>query len=196
MVDGSANGFDGQASGGLQYVPGMLGQAASFDNDFTLAFWFNIPLDQGYSVLGKREICARDPFIDIRTGNISPNVSLEVSDAAQNYFPGAVQKPAGWHHVAFTRTGTSYQSFFNGQLRKTGETTVSLDITNDAIPGLSNSPCVVLDGTDRLKALIDDLRLYNRVLSTEEVAALAGPMFADGSSGDATRVQSRAQYFV
>jgi hypothetical protein len=114
VLDSSANGFDGQAFGDLQYAPGVIGQAASFDgtddqvlfptfsdallgqNDFTIAFWFNIPVDEGYSVLGKRAICGRDPFLDIRTGSTGPSISLEVSSPAQNYFPGATPKPAGW----------------------------------------------------------------------------------------------------
>ena len=204
VLDSSPNGHDGQAAGGLQYVPGVEGKAASFDgvddqvlfptfadgllgaNDFSLAFWFNIPLDQGFSVLSKRAICAKDPFIDIRTGNISPNVSLEVSSSVQNYFPGVTPKPSGWHHVAFTRTGTDYQSFFDGRLYTTGQTDVILDIENSATLGLSNSPCLVADGTAMLTGQIDDLRIYNRVLTNLEVASLGG-IFADGfESGDTT----------
>jgi hypothetical protein len=203
VFDSSTNGFDGQAFGNLQYAPGVIGQAASFDgtddqvlfpsfpdallgqNDFTIAFWFSIPVDQGYSVLGKRQICARDPFLDIRTGGTNPNVSLEVSSPAQNYFPGSVPNPSGWQHVVFTRSGAAYQTFFNGQLLSVGTTTVTLDLSNTATLGLSNSPCINADGTNMLKGQIDDLRIYSRVLSAPEVASLVGLVFADNlESGD------------
>ena len=82
VLDSSPNWYDGQSSGNLPFAPGVIGQAGSFDgiddqvlfpdfpdallsqNDFTLAYWFNVPAGSGRSVLGKREICGLDPFIE------------------------------------------------------------------------------------------------------------------------------------
>ena len=210
VFDSSPNGFDGQSSGDLQYASGVIGQAASFDgvddkvlfpaftdaligqNDFTFAYWFNVPSGTLLSVLGKRRICALDPFIDIRMG---PNrtMSLEVSTVAGNYFVGTPAVDSGWHHVAFTRAGTDLQAFLNGQLVNQMTTVASLDFSNTTALGLSSSPCIdSTDGTKMLMGGIDDLRIYNRILTDFEIATLGG-LFSDGFESSDTSAWSSTE---
>lgn len=210
VLDSSPNGFHGQAGGDLLYGTGVIGRAAEFDgiddqvlfptfedalislNDFTLAFWFNIPPGELLSVLSKREICALDPFIDIRS-SVTGVMSLEVSSSTKNYFIGTPDAPSAWHHVAFTHTGTDLQAFLDGRLVAMEATDESIDFSNSAILGLSNSPCVGADGTEMLVGLIDDLRIYNRVLTDLEIATLGGT-FADGfESGNTSAWSSTVQ---
>ena len=209
VFDSSPNGFDGQSSGDLQYASGVVGQAASFDglndevlfptftdalisqNDFTFAYWFNVPSGTLRSVLGKRQICALDPFIDIRMGP-TRTMSLEVSTVVGNYFVGTPAVDSGWHHVAFTRAGTDLQAFLNGQLVNQMTTAASLDFSNTTALGLSNSPCVdSTDGTKMLMGGIDDLRIYNRVLTDFEIATLGG-LFSDGFESGNTSAWSNS----
>lgn len=205
VFDSSPNGYDGQASGDLQYASGVIGQAGSFDgiddqvlfpafpddllseNDFTLAYWFNVPAGSGRSVLAKRVICGLDPFIDIRM-NPSASMNLEVASATGNLFISAGATVPGWHHVAFTRTGADLQAFLNGHLVDEDSTPSSIDFTNTAVLGLSNSPCVgSADGTQMLKGSIDDLRIYNRVLSQAEIVTLSGIFADDLETGNTSR---------
>jgi len=211
VFDSSPNGFDGQSSGDLQYASGVIGQAASFDgvddkvlfpaftdaligqNDFTFAYWFNVPSGTLRSVLGKRRICALDPFIDIRMGP-TRTMGLEVSTVAGNYFVGTPAVDSGWHHVAFTRAGTDLQAFLNGQLVDQMTTSAALDFSNTTALGLSSSPCIdSTDGTKMLMGDIDDLRIYNRVLTDFEIATLGG-LFSDGfESSDTSAWSSTVQ---
>jgi len=211
VFDSSPNGFDGQSSGDLQYASGVIGQAASFDglddkvlfpaftdaligqNDFTFAYWFNVPSGPVRSVLGKRRICALDPFIDIRMGP-TRTMSLEVSTVAGNYFVATPAVDSGWHHVAFTRAGTDLQAFLNGQLVNQMTTAAALDFSNTTALGLSNSPCIdSTDGTKMLMGGIDDLRIYNRLLTDFEIATLGG-LFSDGfESSDTSAWSSTVQ---
>ena len=211
VFDSSPNGFDGQSSGDLQYASGVIGQAASFDgvddkvlfpaftdaligqNDFTFAYWFNVPSGLVRSVLGKRRICGLDPFIDIRMGP-ARTMSLEVSTAVGNYFIGTPPVDSGWHHVAFTRAGTDLQAFLNGQLVNQMTIAAALDFSNTTALGLSSSPCIdTTDGTKWLMGGIDDLRIYNRVLTDFEIATLGG-LLADGfESGDTSAWSSTVQ---
>lgn len=211
VFDSSPNGFDGQSSGDLQYASGVIGQAASFDgvddkvlfpaftdaligqNDFTFAYWFNVPSGLVRSVLGKRRICGLDPFIDIRMGP-ARTMSLEVSTAVGNYFIGAPPVDSGWHHVAFTRAGTDLQAFLNGQLVNQMTIAAALDFSNTTALGLSSSPCIdTTDGTKWLMGGIDDLRIYNRVLTDFEIATLGG-LFSDGfESSDTSAWSSTVQ---
>lgn len=204
VFDSSPNGYDGQASGDLQYASGVIGEAGSFDgiddqvlfpafpdallgqNDFTFTYWFNVPTGSTRSVLGKRVICSLDPFIDVRM-NSSASMNLEVASATGNLFISTGATTPGWHHVAFTRTGSDLQAFLDGRLVDEDSTPSAIDFSNTAVLGLSNSPCVgTSDGTQMLKGSIDDLRIYNRVLSQAEIVTLSG-IFSDGfESGDSS----------
>lgn len=196
VLDSSPNGYDGQSSGGLQYGPGVIGQSADFDgiddqvlfptfddslisqNDLTIAFWFNVAPGGTLSVLSKRETCGLDPFIDIRKGRLG-NMGFEVSSPTQNYWVTVPATPLEWHHVAFTRTGAALEAFLDGLIFDMETTGGPIDFTNTAVLGLSNSPCVDLDVTRMLEGQIDDLRIYDRVLTDIEIAYLGG-LFADG----------------
>ena len=204
VLDSSLSGYDGQSSGGLQFGPGVIGQAAEFDgtddqvlfptapdglleqNDLTIAYWFNVPTGSIRSVFGKREICALDPFLDIRMG-ADLSVGMEISSPTGNHFVRTPPISSGWHHVAFTRGGTVLQAFLDGQLVDMEVTPAVIDISNTATLGLSNSPCIgSLDGTQMLKGSIDDLRLYDRVLSQTEIVTLSGIFADDFESGDSS----------
>ena len=210
VVDSSLNGFDGQASGDVQYSAGVIGQAAIFDgiddqvlfptfldtvitdNDFSIAFWFDLPTGELLSVLGKREICAVSPFFDIRMG-AGRVMAFEVSDLGGFYTVATPATTSGWHHVVFTRSGTVLQAFLDGKLVDQGVTPATLDFSNTATLGLSNSPCVGADGTQMLEGGLDDLRIYNRLLTDFEIASLGG-LLADGfESGDTSGWSSSMQ---
>jgi hypothetical protein len=133
----SAGHFDGQASGGLRYVPGPAGQAFQFNGgdaqvdfgnsagnfgkgDFTIVFWIRTTSRNPYEAfLSKRPTCDAafshwNIFVGSRTGDPTPGfVHCGIAE-------GGYKDPSGnalfssrpindgqWHHVAWVRQSTS-----------------------------------------------------------------------------------------
>ena len=111
-------------------------------------------------------------------------MTFEVSDFSSFHTVTSPATTAGWHYVAFTRTGTDLQAFLDGELVAQAVTPSTFDFSNTATLGLSNSPCIGSDGTVMLEGGIDDLRIYNRLLTDLDVINIGG-LLADGfESGD------------
>ena len=194
--DDSTSGAHGVPVGGLSYTVGVLGLAADFDgvdaavtfptfpdgflstNDFTIAFRFNVSTSGDMSVVSKRPVCNAAPFIDVQGQNGS--MRMEIADGT----PGAarvVEAPytAGWHHFVGIREGTQIRAYLDWGLVDEDTTPILYDLTNTIALGLSTSPCVGVDGTVMLSGLLDDLRVYTRALTADEVLGLE-QIFADG----------------
>ena len=74
----------------------------------------------------------------------------------------------GWYHIALVREGRYAYTYINGQLQRKATRCSGVDISNDAVLSFSNSPC--LDGmTRRFKGVLDEVRVYDRALSEEEI---------------------------
>ncbi|MCU0856813.1 MAG: S8 family serine peptidase, partial [Pontiellaceae bacterium] len=102
-----------------------------------------------------------------------------------------------WHHIAATFNQPDLKIYVDGQLE--GTTTYNLPLQH-------NSEAAVLIGcrdhtynplSNFLDGLMDDIRIYNRALTAEEIALLAPPMYAltvqngsgDGSYTNGTQVE-------
>ena len=204
MADSSGNAYDGMAFGGLQFVEGVSGRAASFDGvddwvvvqglpdevfsdqDFTLSYWFNFPLNPRISIVSKREICNSAPFLDVRIeGWARMEMAIANGEDAASRAP-RVYFTEGWHHFVGVREGTEIRAYLDGELVGTAETPSLYNIQNSIDFGLGTSPCVGVDGTTLPVGLMDELRVHARALSAEEAQDLfLGAVFADGfESGD------------
>jgi hypothetical protein len=84
---------------------------------------------------------------------------------------GTVPNPANWYHLVMTRDDSGDKMYINGYLVTTG--------TNNGSPPyyFQNNSCVALLGlrsndTQPFNGVIDDLIIYNRALSSDEVLKL------------------------
>lgn len=99
-------------------------------------------------------------------------VCIEVPDnSQQSCLDSEGTLDEGWHHVAATYDGASLRIYLDGAI--SGEQTVTPT-------GISQSAYEIFVGTDQYapeplytKGAIDELRIYDRALSAQEVAALA-----------------------
>ena len=91
-----------------------------------------------------------------------------------------------WHHVAITNDGTTTQVYIDGRLDIAYDSFRSTSV-NDAILTLGAS----LWGIDEfLNGALDEVRIYNRVLSEDDVAQLADNPQADSDAFTVTTAQS------
>ena len=72
-----------------------------------------------------------------------------------------------WHYVSVTRSGNTYKIYVDGLLEST---------KSDSNPNLPTSTVWILSGRSGFlyKGKIDDIRFYNREISSSEVLALSG----------------------
>jgi glucose/arabinose dehydrogenase len=193
-TDSTGNGNNGTLTGGPAFVTGRIGtQAINFNGvnqydtvpisvrtNFTIAFWVNTTASTTGTVwttgLGMVSAdvagVANDFGIsliingEVGFGVGNPNTSL-ASTASIN--------DGQWHHVAITRTSS------------TGLMTVFIDgvqngATNGPTGGRTTPTAIriggILSGGGFFPGTIDELRIYNNVLSAAEIYALANPPVA------------------
>jgi len=184
VLDSSGNGIDGQANGDPIYGAGVDGQALQFDgvddyvdvmldvpeNGSATAFWFKTTNpDCGLYAVVQNPLGAggHDRHLYLANGRVGVRIySGGVIVAAVDVADGQ------WHHLAHTygdaiggqrlyldgslqAQGTKAQSDFDWQER------VHLGWSVDAVEPY-------------LEGMLDDVRIYDRVLSSAEIAWLAG----------------------
>ena len=193
----SAGTNDGALNGGPQWTAGKIGGALYFDgvNDYvncgndssldirdniTISLWYNSTAwttkTGGVYVNGL--ISKRDLYIPGQTGfdwEIYYNNYLNgicLWDSAIPTFNIMHIAPATntWQHLVVTKNGTTASLYLDGILRATDATSALWDTGDSVRIGI----CAIDWPPDRgfFFGAIDDVRIYNRVLSTNEVAQL------------------------
>ncbi|MFH1585773.1 MAG: LamG-like jellyroll fold domain-containing protein [archaeon] len=200
-LDSSTYGNDGTEIGVVNYIPGVIGQAASFNgasyvncgndsslnvNYVTVAFWANANIwVQDGSLFAKGDNGARQYWLYTWNGEF--DVSLEETTGHVDW--GAAPATGEWNHYALTYNGTSVALYINGTLIYNTPRSVGTIDPDDG-------PFFVGDGDtlSTFDGLIDDLRIYGRALDSSEIQVLynmgvpSGNCDADGDLYDADNV--------
>jgi len=188
-ADSSGQGNDGTLSGGPVPAIGKVGQALDFDgvddvvvisgegggysiDIYTVSAWIKRDLISGN----------QENIIDNRDGlNDGWRMNLETDDGLDCEYdgtgggadieiaPSADILAGTWYHIACVSDGSNLRSYFNGKPINTGDTSGagSISETTDLTIGdRSASPGGRFDGK------IDEVRIYNRALSADEITAL------------------------
>ncbi len=105
--------------------------------------------------------------LTVRLSYNTPFTGLDVDEAANVADAATGLLTAGtWTHVGVTTNGTAVLCYVNGALAYSGTAGYATKSNTDSFD-------IGLDYTDRFFAgAIDDVRLYNRVLSADEIEAL------------------------
>lgn len=202
-ADTSGNGNTGTISGsGTTLVAGKFGSALSFDGngyitftsvtalglasaatEFSVACWIKTTNIDGciYSI---RNSGSGNPIINlvvgyngvdnVNTGKLSVIVRDDVGAGLKNVNAPSAINDGNWHHVALTRTtGQLLTLYQDGVSVASGTDTMTTGIT----PNVSGSAIAkdILGGVPTIVGLLDDLQVYNRALTSPEVASLAIP---------------------
>ncbi|MCB0564904.1 MAG: LamG domain-containing protein [Phaeodactylibacter sp.] len=192
--DDSGNGSDGELFGGVGCWCGIEDDGLLLDgarayiefpgkvnryfntSDFTISFYFKAEqyLVFQQSLLSKREDCDEFNMFDLMLDLNGGEVNTSIHETPEKYYAG-LSPPldtTGWIHFALVREGTRAYSFINGELHRRSFRCSGVDISNHAILSFSNSPCVHNGQARRFKGVLDELRVYSRALSPEEVRKL------------------------
>jgi gliding motility-associated-like protein len=143
-------------------------------NDFSVSFYFK-PFDAvtSQNILAKRVDCTGNGSIF----NVEYLLSLNFVNTDLNESPtkkislSSTLDLTCWHHYTIVRTGKRAKLYLNGRLIDEKVTSTKLNLTNSALLRIADSPCVG-STTERFRGKLDELRIYNRALSDEEIAGL------------------------
>ncbi|MBL7152302.1 MAG: PD40 domain-containing protein [Phycisphaerae bacterium] len=229
--DDSGNGNDGSPVGGVTSTTGVLGGAVHLDGSGyinvpdspsldlpggrgTLSAFIKVdPSSGGFGIIAKESSSSFASTIAYEL-LVRPEVSgimvehIVISDGTtvnQEYNgSGADLKDCLWHHVAATWSGPGGELL----MYRDGVQVFQADQTISTINNISEPVCIgafrwnVPPGILRkMTGDIDEVRIYNRALSQEEIQQLyqnqpsGGPMFGDAYSGDYHLKSERGRYW-
>lgn len=156
--------------------------------DFSISFYVKPERDNIFqqSLLSKRSACDSIQMFDIRMDTRNKKITTEVfekpyksySDISPDY------ESNGWVHYALVRKGRYAYTYINGAPQREGFRCSGVDISNETILSFSNSPCLGSGGARRFKGILDELKVYERALSSEEVLQLYEEIPIENANSD------------
>ncbi len=171
---GGALSFDGTASGAdyVEIPTADISLAAG-----TIAMWGNLrPEPQAPATryfFGHTTIPVWNSRIQLYMDNADTVLDLGLGDSHNRHKDIMSLTAETWYHVALTWDGGNYVVYVDGQEKANG-TYVGLDALN-TVADIGNDGRTDETGrTEAFNGLLDDVRIYDRALSEDEVAELAG----------------------
>ncbi len=173
-VQGNALEFDGLDD--VMIIPGT----GSIMNtvDFSISFYYKSAAGGIQDLLSRREFCDNDRAFSIRVSPASNSIitQMQENNGKGVLFNEQLDDSNCWHHVVFVRRNDFHSLFLDGVLVREQSTVSRVDISNDNIElAISGGPCLGIQDLG-YNGLIDELRIYARALSDNEIADLAIPV--------------------
>ena len=174
-VDGNALYLDGLDD----YIefPGIVNRCFN-TTDFTVSFYIKPSKYSVFaqSLLSKRALCDENNMLDLQLEVTKRIIKTDLYESPEKYFKDiSPETPdTDWIHYAVVRKGIYAYTYINGQLRREGRRCSGVDIGNEAVLSFANSVCLSSGRMVRFKGGLDELRVYDRALSDQEIADLYG----------------------
>jgi len=173
-VSGSGLRFDGNTS--IQILSNI---DLIFSSDFTISF-FVMPDPAGNAIMdimSKSEICGIDSTLELRYNPMSRDLSLTLSQQANLNVRASYSLPEErcYHHIAFVRRDRELRLYYDGVEKDLEPSSTIVRIKNNGILTLGAGPCLA-NGEVQFRGVLDELRFYNRALTTLEVLELYIPI--------------------
>jgi hypothetical protein len=144
--------------------------------DFTLSYYFKAEQYMIFqqSLFSKRADCTEYNMLDFLLDLNNKEIKTYLHETPHKYY--GTLSPAvltsGWHHIALVREGLKASTYINGQLQREGYRCNGIDLSNNAVLSFSNSPCVASGRVRRFRGVLDEVRVYDRALSKDEIEQL------------------------
>ena len=150
-----------------------------FTSDFTISF-FILPNPQSnavMSILSKSEVCGIDSTVELRYNPVNRDLSLTLSEHAGLSMRTGYSLPTTqcYHHIAFVRSDRTLFLYYDGVKVAESPSAAFIKLENDGILTLGGSPCLA-NGQVSFNGVLDELRMYNRALTSFEVQELNLPI--------------------
>jgi hypothetical protein len=185
------NGMPMATHGAVQLAPGKIAQAMAFDgvsyldagdvgnfgffDKFTIAAWILPQNDKGGAIASRMVDTDRaDGYsLALQDGKLHVNLVKRWLDDAIRVETESALAPGRWHYVMFSYDGSrvaeGIRIYVNGALQKLK---VNLDDLNQSFN--TKEPFRIgAGGASRFHGIIDDVRIYERVLTAAEAAQVA-----------------------
>lgn len=204
--DGNANNIVGGDSGilenGAGFTAGEVGLAFQFDGfkyvklapltllDFTVEFWMKASSYNGFRLISNEGCGDIDDWgIDLANEKIRVQIGDEAAGTTSFSYSTSLIQTNVLYHIAVTRSteDTKTRIYINGVIdatnnaphnRPVGGSQPKCDIYTNQI-GIGNLERQVATGEPSFTGFIDEVSVYNRVLSNSEIAAI----YAAGAAG-------------
>jgi hypothetical protein len=183
---------DGQLLNGVTYTRGYSGRAFHFNGQgsevqfdevggnfgrdpFTLAFLIKTTSPVSQAIWEKRPVCNAASFWGFRmTGNLwGAELDGDEFGTDNTGVPGApIIADGNWHHVALVRDGTDNTIYVDGANPGTAISPHPVLLSNTAPMRAGMSACTGVDGTNPYDGDLDELMIFDRALSPEQINAL------------------------
>ncbi len=192
VFDYSGNDRHGTIDGDPQFVPGLFGEAMQFTGDPDRVYiggYKGLLGGHAFSITAWIKTAANGEIVgwgnNVGTERVEFRVSeyrLRVEHGSGNRQGNTVVSDNQWHHVALTVEENSTISYPQVILYVDGEDDTRTGTDVDAFNIVENFDLSIArqyNGANRwFIGLIDEVRVYDRVLSAEEIQALAVPPVA------------------
>ncbi len=171
-----SNGFQFDGNTTIQ----LLGSTdVLFGDDFTISLFLQPDPagNQTMDILSKSETCSIDSTAELRYNPVTREISLTLSQQANNSFRSAYVLPKDrcYHHVVFVRRDRDIYCYYNGVEKSKIGSIAFVKILNNGIFTIGGGPCQA-NGEVPFKGTLDEIRFYNRALSSLEVQELTLPI--------------------
>jgi len=193
MADASVYGNNAALIGSPTWVTGVSGSAIRFNgsnqyatvpdhsslniaNAITLAAWIRPERTGSAQVIMKKGLTGQTDGYElslVSNGKIFFRANQQTNGENYRLNSSATHPSDGvtWMHIAATFDGSTIKLYVNGKENKSLTLSTPVSILSNSLPlGIGAQS----NGGNRYQGALDDLRIYNRVLSASEIGELAG----------------------
>lgn len=150
-----------------------------FTSDFTLSFFF-IPDPSSNAImdiLSKSEICGIDSTLELKYNPVTRDISFSLSQQTNLFVRSTFRLPVDrcYHHITYVRRDRELLMYYDGVFQNLNPSQALVRIINNGILTIGAGPCLA-NGEVQFRGTMDELRFYNRALTSSEVEELYIPV--------------------
>lgn len=144
-------------------------------SDFTFSFYMwprsSVTGSEAIDIWSIGASCNRDTIFYIRYFPINGEIRVRISDQPRNGIDLTGFLPEGncWSYLAVTRQDLEYKLYIESQEVDNAFSSIPTNFQSSDVLTVSISPCIDMPGVVEYEGLVDELRIYNKALTSAEL---------------------------